>query len=128
MISIAQWLTSFSVGVLASAQGIRFLKTANEEESPTRIASQRETAAIEGLATEEPKILGSERISSVLQHIFSSEQNSSHVYIDAMHNRSAKREGYALGSESLNQMLEDIMIPVGNGSNRTLSVEPAVEA
>ncbi|XP_037711032.1 uncharacterized protein LOC119548030 [Drosophila subpulchrella] len=127
MISIAHWLTSFSAGVLASAQVIRFLKTANEEELPARISSQLETAAIEGLATDEPKILGSEQISSVLQHILSSEQNSSHVYLDAKHNRSAKKDGYALGSESLNQMLEDIMTPAGNENHKTLSMEPAVE-
>ncbi|XP_016954780.1 uncharacterized protein LOC108027740 [Drosophila biarmipes] len=127
MISIAQWLSSFSAGVLASAQSITFLKTANEEELPSKISSQLETAAIDGLAKEEPKILGSEHISSVLQHIFSSEQNSSHVYIDAKHNRSAKKEGYALGSESLNQMLEDIMTATGNVNQKTLSMEPAVE-
>jgi len=127
MISIAHWLTSFSAGVLASAQAIRFLKTVNEEELPTRISNQLESAAIDGLATDEPKILGSEQISSVLQHILSSDQKSNHVYLDAMHNRSAKKEGYALGSESLNQMLEDIMTPAGNVSHKTLSMEPAVE-
>ncbi|XP_017075710.2 uncharacterized protein LOC108110932 [Drosophila eugracilis] len=127
MISIAHWLASFSAGFLASAQAINFLKTANEDESPARISNQSETAAIDGLAIEEPKILGSERISNVLQHILSSEPNSSHVYIDAMHNRSANKQKYALGSESLNQMLDDIMTPTGNESSRTLSMEPAVD-
>ncbi|XP_017130274.1 uncharacterized protein LOC108147978 [Drosophila elegans] len=127
MNSIAQWLTSFSVGFLASAQAIRFFKTVNEEESPAWISSQQETAAIDGLFTEEPKILGSEQISSVLQHIFSSERKSCHVYIDAMHNRSVHKQEYTLGSESLNRMLEDIMDPIGNGNCRSLAMEPAVE-
>ncbi|XP_043662715.1 uncharacterized protein LOC122626497 [Drosophila teissieri] len=128
MISIAQWLTSFSAGALASAQAIRFLKTANEGESPAKISNQLETAAIDGLPTEQPKILGSERISNVLQHVLSSERNASGVYLDAMHNRSANKQEYALGSESLNQMLEDIMTPAGSVSSRSLSVEPAVDA
>ncbi|XP_033172561.1 uncharacterized protein LOC117148941 [Drosophila mauritiana] len=128
MISIAQWLTSFTAGALASAQATRFLKTVNEEESPAKISSQLETAAIDGLATEQPKILGSEQISNVMQHILSSERSASGVYLDAMHNRCANKQEYALGSESLNQMLEDIMTSAGSVSSRSLSMEPAVEA
>ncbi|XP_016974895.2 uncharacterized protein LOC108041469 [Drosophila rhopaloa] len=127
MISIAQWLTSLSAGFLATSQAIRYFKTANEKESPARMSNQRETAAIDVSAAEEPKILGSEQISSLLQHIFSSERKSSPVYIDAMHNRSARKQEYSLGSESLDRMLEDIMDPVGNGNSRSLAMEPAVE-
>ncbi|XP_017050034.1 uncharacterized protein LOC108094123 [Drosophila ficusphila] len=127
MIVFTEWLTTISAGILASAPAIWFLKRVNEEESPAKISGHLETAVIDGLTIDEPKILGSERICNVLQHIFSSEPDSSHVYIDAMHNRSANKQNYALGSESLNRMLEDIMSSAESVNSRSLSMEPAVE-
>ncbi|XP_017105097.3 uncharacterized protein [Drosophila bipectinata] len=129
MIAIAQWVASLSAGILISTQTMRFLKTVNEQESSDKIAGQLHTAAIDSQDSEGAQVLGSENLSSALQHIMSSENNSSHVYIDAMHNPSTKgKQDYALGSESLNRMLEDIMAPAANENRRSLIFDPAVQA
>ncbi|KAH8413459.1 hypothetical protein KR009_011398 [Drosophila setifemur] len=114
MIAIAQYVASFSAGLLITSQTMRILKTVNEQESVTRTSGQLETAVVDQWVTEEPRLLGSQQLNAALQHIMSSDSNSNTVYIDAMHNSSSNgREEYALGSESLNRMLEDIMTPAG---------------
>ncbi|KPU74013.1 uncharacterized protein Dana_GF14009, isoform B [Drosophila ananassae] len=119
MIAVAQWVASLSAGLLISSQTLRILKTVNEQEPTARITGQVQTAAVISQDSEGPEVLGSEQLSAALQHLMSSDNNSSHVYIDAMHNPSARgKQDYALGSETLNR----------HENRRSLSFEPAVQA
>ncbi|KAH8282503.1 hypothetical protein KR054_007985 [Drosophila jambulina] len=126
MISIAEWLANFSAGLLLSVQAMRILKTVNEQEGPAKI-SDHISAASDEPEFGGPESLGSEEISSVLQHILNGERNASSIYLDAKHNNIAKGQKYALGSESLNRMLEDIMTPAESVNTKEVSFEPAMD-
>ncbi|KAH8305524.1 hypothetical protein KR018_002742 [Drosophila ironensis] len=129
MLSVAQWLATFSAGIVITSQTMRMLHTVNDREQEDKMYGNLQTAAIaKPEEPEEPQNLGSEQLSNALQHILSSDTNSSHVYIDAMHNDTARdKQDYALGSESLNRVLEDIMTPSGGESSSSLAFEPAAE-
>ncbi|KAH8334456.1 hypothetical protein KR059_010410 [Drosophila kikkawai] len=127
MTLIAQWLASFSAGLLLSIQTIKILKTANEQEGAAKISDHPDTAVIDESETEGPESLGSEQISNALQHILSGERNFCSIYLDAKHNNIAKGQKYALGSESLNRLLEDIMTPAESVYAKELSFEPAMD-
>lgn len=127
MISFVQWLASFSAGLLLCTQTMKILKTVNEQESAAKIADHLDSAVIDESGFGGPKVLGSEQISNTLQHIMNGERHYCRVYLEAKHNNSAKGQEYALGSESLNRMLEDIMRPAENVNSMALSFEPPMD-
>ncbi|ALC39812.1 CG17648 [Drosophila busckii] len=121
---VIQWLASMSAGFLLSTNTMRFFKVANEQED-AYIAAGMEASAVEKLDENEPYIMGSEQLNSALQYIFSSDGNDADYPQFMGYNSEAN---YALGSESLNRMLEEMQTPKDGGDNAKLPhLEPAIQ-
>ncbi|KAH8249375.1 hypothetical protein KR032_009073 [Drosophila birchii] len=127
MISIVQWLASFSAGLLLSIQTMKILQPVNEQEGPAKISDHMDSGVIDESEIGSRECLGSEQISNVLQHILNGERNSCSIYLPAKHNNIVKGKKYALGSESLNRILGDIMTPAESVNTRDVSFEPAMD-
>ncbi|KAH8255658.1 hypothetical protein KR038_008053 [Drosophila bunnanda] len=127
MTSIGRWLATFAAGLLLATQTLRIWKTVNEQEGAAKISDHVDSAGIEDSENEGRESLGSEQISDALQHILNGDRNSCSIYLHAQQNYIVKGKKYALGSESLNHILADIMTASESINTREASFEPAVD-
>ncbi|KAH8381021.1 uncharacterized protein LOC110181146 [Drosophila serrata] len=125
MNSIARCLAAFAAGLFLSAQTMGILKRVNEQEGAAKISDHMGSAVIDESEIKGRESLGSEQISDALQHILNGDRNSCSIYLHAKYNNIAKGRKYALGSESLNRILEDIMNTAE--SRNEVSFDPAME-
>ncbi|KAM8715686.1 hypothetical protein ACLKA7_002693 [Drosophila subpalustris] len=120
---LIQWLCSLSAGLLVGTQTIRLFKVANEE-NESYFAHIMDSSAIRPDDSDLPYIMGSEQISAALQQILSSDEDSleSRLVIRNDMFINTSQSDCALGSESLNRMLEEMM-----SSSEQISFEPAIQ-
>ncbi|XP_002052231.2 uncharacterized protein [Drosophila virilis] len=120
---VIEWLISVCAGLLLGTQSMRFWRIANEEHrSP--VAGGMETSAVQ-TELEKPYIMGSEQINAALQNILSSDDKS--LENQTLLIGAVNKAGYALGSESLNRMLEDILGQPCSDNVKLPHIEPAIQ-
>lgn len=93
----------------------------NEE---NRIAPVKDSSPMD--AVSEPTYdMGSEQISSALQHILSSDNVLGNLPVLTYEDNASGNPDYALGSESLNRMLEEMLSPNYNDNAKIPYIAPA---
>ncbi|XP_034473638.1 uncharacterized protein LOC117781031 [Drosophila innubila] len=123
---LLQWLFSISAGLLVGIQTMRLLKVANEE-NESYFAHIMDSSAIQN-ESDLPYIMGSEQISAALQQILSSDENileNRSVLINDVFN--PIQSDYALGSESLNRTLEELLASSCHDNAEQIHFEPAIQ-
>lgn len=126
-----------SVGssMLFSSIATRLFKEVNENDESrhsvpqtvyeeNHIAPIKDYSPING-ALEPTYDMGSEQISSALQHILSSDNIVGSLPVIALEENASFNPDYALGSESLNRMLEEMLSPNYNDNAEMPYIAPA---
>lgn len=131
---IKQFISVGSSMVLSSLT-TRLFKEVNEKDEsrhsvPHIVYEENQTAPVKDSspihAVLEPTYdMGSEQISSTLQHILSSDNILGNLPVLAHADNASFNPDYALGSESLNRMLEEILSPNFNDNAKMPYIAPA---